>query len=94
MRIQSDSIHVVWIVVKRIKYISLYNVLSDENEVQEADSECGDQQGTWASSQANGVTRQPAKPDPAFHGSSEDLLCEYEDLPVEIGKKRKRLAVN
>ena len=94
MRIQSHSIHVMWIVVKRIKYISLYNVLSDENEVQEADSECGDQQRTRASSPANGVTSQPAKPDPAFHGSSEDLLCEYEDLPVEIGKKGKRLAVN
>lgn len=80
--------------MKRIKYISLYNVLSDENEVQEAESECGDKQGTWASSQANGVTSQPAKSDPAFHGSSEDLLCEYEDLPVEIGKKGKRLAVN
>ena len=80
--------------MKRIKYISLYNVLLDENEVQEADSECGDQQGTRASSQANGVTSQPAKADPAFHGSSEDLLCEYEDLPVEIGKKGKRLGVN
>ena len=80
--------------MKRIKYISLYNVLSGENEVQEADSECGDQQGTRASSQANGVTSQPGKPDPAFHGSSEDLLCEYEDLPVEIGKKGKRLGVN
>ena len=80
--------------MKRIKYISLYNVLSDENEVQEADSECGDQQGTRASSPANGVTSQPAKPDSAFHGSSEDFLCEYEDLPVEIGKKGKRLGVN
>ena len=68
--------------------------LSDENEVQESDSECGDQQGTRASSQANGVTSQPAKPDPAFHGSSEDLLCEYEDLPVEIGKKGNGLGVN
>lgn len=62
--------------------------------MQEADSECEDQQGTGVSAQANGVTSQPAKPDPAFHGSSEDLLCEYEDLPVEIGKKGKGLGVN